>query len=95
LDKISRPVYNLSEMKIGDIFVKAGSPGHAMIVADIAINSKGEKIFMLAQGLMPAQDIHIVKNPMDGKMSPWYKVTTDPKIVTPQWVFYRNQLKRW
>jgi hypothetical protein len=27
-----------------------------------AINNKGEKIFMLAQGFMPAQSIHIVKN---------------------------------
>ena len=36
-----------------------------MIVADVAFNKKGEKIFILAQGYMPAQDIHIVKNPME------------------------------
>ena len=27
---------------------------------------------------MPAQDIHIVKNPMDEELSPWYRVS-DPE----------------
>jgi hypothetical protein len=50
---------------------------------------------MLAQGFMPAQSIHIVKNLLDETMSPWYRVTDGLKVVTPKWVFYRNQLKRW
>ena len=66
-----------------------------MIVVDVAVNSKGEKIFMLAQGFMPAQSIHIVKNPLDEAMSPWYRLTQDLKIVTPGWIFYRDQLKSW
>ena len=32
---------------------------------------------MLAQSYQPAQDIHIVVNPLNEKMSPWYEVT-DP-----------------
>ena len=32
---------------------------------DVAINGQGENIFMLAQGLMPAQSMHVVKNPGD------------------------------
>jgi len=81
-------------LKAGDVFIKAGSPGHAMIVVDFAVNNGGEKIFMLAQAFMPAQSILIVKNPSDKVMSPWYKVTDALKIVNPQWVFCRNQLKR-
>ena len=95
LNKETRPVKDLDSLHAGDIFIKAGSPGHAMIVVDIAINSRGEKVFMLAQGFMPAQSIHIVKNLLDETISPWYKVMDDPKIITPAWVFYRDQLKTW
>jgi hypothetical protein len=91
LNKETKPVND----QAGDVFIKAGSPGHAMIVVDVAINDQEEKIFLLAQGLMPAQSIHVVKNPMDEKMSPWYKVTDDLKIITPEWIFYRNQLNGW
>ncbi len=95
LDKETRPIYDLSDIQAGDIFVKGGSPGHAMIVVDVALNYKGEKVFMLAQSYMPAQDIHIVKNPVIENLSPWYSVMADTKIITPEWIFYRNQLKRW
>lgn len=94
LDKETKPVNDLNNLQAGDVFIKAGSPGHAMIVVDVAVN-KGEKIFMLAQGLMPAQSIHIVRNLLDEAVSPWYRVTDDLKMITPEWVFYRNQLKRW
>jgi len=66
-----------------------------MIVVDVAVNDKGEKAFMLAQGLMPAQSIHIVKNLLDATVSPSYKVRGALKIIIPEWVFYRDQIKRW
>lgn len=95
LDNETKPVSNLNNLKVGDVFVKTGSPGHAMIVVDVAVNSKGEKICMLAQGFMPAQSIHIVKNLLDETLSPWYKVKDELKIITPQWIFCQNQLRRW
>jgi hypothetical protein len=80
----------------GDVFVKAGAPGHAMIVVDVAVNeTTGKKIYLLAQGYMPAQDIHIVINPHSSTLSPWYEVNDDEKITTPGWVFTKDQLKRW
>ncbi len=95
LSKETKPVNDLNNLQGGDIFIKAGSPGHAMIVVDVAMNDEGEKIFMLAQGFMPAQSIHIVKNLLDETLSPWYRVTHDLKMITPEWVFYRNQLNSW
>lgn len=86
---------DLSSIQPGDVLVKGGCPGHAMIVADVAINKKREKVFMLAQSYMPAQDIHIVKNWVDNEFSPWYKLTSDGKLITPEWIFNRDQLKRW
>ncbi|QEC69566.1 hypothetical protein FRZ67_20500 [Panacibacter ginsenosidivorans] len=86
----------MKEMQPGDILVKAGSPGHAMVVADVAVNEiTGKKIYLLAQGYMPAQDMHIVINPNNKKLSPWYEVDKHSKVITPGWIFEENQLKRW
>ena len=85
----------LNEIQPGDVFIKGGFPGHAVIVTDVAVNKEGKKIFMLAQSYMPAQDIHILKNPNLDKDTPWYLVEKDNTIYTPEWVFYNTQLKRW
>ena len=95
LEKQLNPVNDIKEIQPGDVFIKGGFPGHAMIVADVAINDKGNKVFMLAQSYMPAQDIHIVKNPLDDKLSPWYDSNDMKQLVTPQWEFSIGQLRRW
>jgi hypothetical protein len=53
-----------SDMKIGDMFLVGGSPGHCVIVADMARNEDGDTAFLLAQSNMPAQQIHVLKNPL-------------------------------
>lgn len=87
---------SLTEMQPGDLFVKAGAPGHAMIIADVAANkTTGKKIYLLAQSFMPAQDIHIVINPNNSTLTPWYVINEGEKIITPGWIFEQHQLKRW
>jgi Domain of unknown function (4846) len=95
LEKQLNPVADINEINPGDVFIKGGFPGHAMLVVDMAINDKGKKFFMLAQSYMPAQDIHIVKNPMNKEGSPWYEVNDANEIITPEWIFYKNQLRQW
>lgn len=86
----------LSEMQIGDVFIRGGSPGHAVIIVDMAVNEKsGEKIFLLAQSYMPAQDIQILKNPVNTELSPWYSVNFGETLETPEWLFKRNELKKF
>lgn len=87
----------LAQMQIGDVFIKGGSPGHAVIVVDMAINPKtNKKIFMVAQSYMPAQDIHILINTNKPAISPWYDLEeTASEIETPEWTFDNNQLKRF
>ena len=50
---------------------------------------------MLAQSYMPAQDIHIVKNPGNEILSPWYETGEEAMIITPEWKFEQNQLYKW
>jgi len=95
LDRQLKPVKDFSAIKAGDVLVRGGFPGHAVIVADIATNTKSQKVYLLAQGYQPAQDIHILKNPMDRKLSPWYAVDTADLIITPEWKFYKGDLKEW
>ncbi|MCF8245880.1 MAG: DUF4846 domain-containing protein [Saprospiraceae bacterium] len=78
----------LKNLEIGDVFIQGGSPGHAVIVVDVALKSStGEKVFMLAQSYMPAQEIHVLKNPNDLVMSPWYSADFGDELVTPEWTF--------
>ncbi len=95
LQKQLKPVSSLNEMQPGDVFIKGGFPGHAMIVMDVAVNDNGNRIFMLAQSYMPAQDIHIVKNPMNETLSPWYEINSRQEVITPEWIFKRDQLRKW
>lgn len=87
---------SVNDIMPGDVFIKGGSPGHCEIVLDVAENKKtGEKIFLLAQSYMPAQDIHILKNPSDDVYSPWYSVNFGDKLITPEWEFTKDQLMRF
>jgi hypothetical protein len=85
----------LSEIQPGDVFITGGFPGHAVIVTDVAINKAGEKIFMIAQSYMPAQDIHILKNFSEDGISPWYRTSFKNELETPEWSFTKDQLKRF
>ena len=86
------------DMQIGDVLILGGSPGHAVIVVDMAINTKtNKKLFMVAQSYMPAQDIHILINKNNPAISPWCELNADAEqINTPEWDFFGNeQLKRF
>jgi hypothetical protein len=44
---------------------------------------------------MPAQDVHILKNPISEALSPWYEITESEQIITPEYRFFKSALKRW
>ena len=87
---------DINDMQIGDVFIKGGSPGHCVIVVDMAQNkSTGEKVFMLAQSYMPAQQTQLLINPNDKNLSPWYSLDFGDTLNTPEWTFTKDQLKRF
>ena len=81
----------------GDVLIRGGSPGHAVIVADVAVNPLTEqKLYLLTQSYIPAQDIHVLKNPANRQLSPWYEADlTTEKIQTPEWDFSPGELRRF
>ena len=83
---------NIDNLKIGDVFIQGGSPGHAVLVVDVVFNvSTSKKRFLLAQSYMPAQDIHVLYD--FTTKSPWFE--PGDLIETPEWIFYAQDLKRF
>ncbi|MEM7182812.1 MAG: DUF4846 domain-containing protein [Spirochaetota bacterium] len=95
LRKELKPIAS-GEIQCGDSFVQAGYPyGHAVLLVDLAVHKQtGKKIFLLAQSYMPAQDIHVLQNPQNADISPWYEVP-QKKLLTPEWEFIRQDLRRF
>ncbi|MDD4371259.1 MAG: DUF4846 domain-containing protein [Anaerostipes sp.] len=82
------------DIQVGDVFLKSGSPGHVVMVVDICENKNGDKAFLLAQGYMPAQEFHVLKNPKHEE-NPWYRVDEiSYPFKTPQYTFQKGSLKR-
>ena len=95
LEKELKPT-SWKNLKPGDVLIKGGSPGHAVLVMDVARHpGTGEQLFLLAQSYMPAQDVHILQNLRDKSISPWFKEPLQNTIFTPEWTFYANQLRSW
>jgi len=82
--------------RIGDVFIQPGHPGHAVIVVDAAVERRsGRSVFLLAQSYMPAQEIQVLENPNDARLSPWYEASFGDTLVTPEWIFKAGDLKRF
>ncbi|MGH1417348.1 MAG: DUF4846 domain-containing protein [Hyphomicrobiaceae bacterium] len=95
LAKELKPVA-LAKLRSGDVFIKGGFPGHAVLVGDVVYNPQtGERRFLLLQSFMPAQDIHVLKNPSNANGSPWYNAAFDGDLITPEWRFKPSSLKTW
>jgi hypothetical protein len=88
----------LKNMSIGNVFITAGHPGQAVIVADmVEKHSNGAKAFLLIQGANPAQDLYVTKNfrPADTGIHPWFDVNIGQGVATPEgYKFTRDDLKK-
>lgn len=86
----------LDNIQAGNVFIKGGFPGHAVMVVDTAEDpATGERLFLLSQSYMPAQDMHILQNPNDTSISPWYRVPAGNSLKTPEWDFKTRELMKF
>lgn len=84
----------LSEIAAGDIFLYAGSPGHVVMVVDVCRSPDGKKAFLLGQGYMPAQEFHLLKNPLHEE-DPWYYLEeVSYPLQTPEYSFKKGSFRR-
>lgn len=92
----------LSEIQPGDVFVYAAIDrpgnkyGHAVMVADVAENEDGERVFLLVEGNTPARDMHLMRNWRNLWFSPWFYVDEDAETFRlSAFKFKSNELKYW
>ncbi len=81
----------IGDIQVGDYFIVGGSPGHAVLVLDLAREkATGKTIMLLGQSYMPSQEFHVLKS--YASISPWYPVE-DADLATPEWSFPQGSLK--
>ena len=94
LNKETFPVTDNKNLKSGDVLITAGSPGHVVFIAGVSKNAEGKKLYLLAEGFTPAQSIHVLKNPFDPKISPWYELDVNSEQTkTARYLFKPTNLR--
>jgi hypothetical protein len=83
----------------GDILVDPGSPGHAVIVLDVAENADGRRLALIGQGFMPAQELHVISgNAANAADGIWFELpSAGGELRVPSWPapFTRSDLRRF
>ena len=84
-------------MGFDGLFLIGGFPGHTVIVVDKAMNATtGEVEVLLAQSFMPAQSVHVLKNPKRSDGNPWHSLTEfAEEVETMEYWFQRTDLRRF
>jgi Domain of unknown function (4846) len=90
-----QPVPRLREAEIGDVFIRPGQPGHAMIIADMALNASGQRLVLLVQGSMPARGIYVLNNTRHPELGAWFEIADGQPLVTPGYEFRPDELRRF
>lgn len=94
MDAESEPV-EISEIQAGDLFIKGGSPGHCVMVTDVAADQNGNYCYLLSQSYMPAQDFHVLKNPRHEENLWYYVSELEYPLLTPEYTFQEGSFRRW
>jgi hypothetical protein len=94
LEKELAPV--TGEAEIGDVVIKGGFPGHAVLIVDLARHpGTRETKVLYAQSFMPAQSIHVLRSAADPSTAWAPTPRRDATIATPEWTFPPGSLRRW
>ena len=87
-DTVAPPGAPVAGAQVGDLLVTPGSPGHAVLIVDVA-RGEGHTWVLVGQGFMPAQDFHVVRGPASG----WFEVAGDTLPTAPiamEWAGWRR-----
>jgi len=91
-----RPVGSLANAAIGDVFIQPGSPGHAAIIVDLAVDpTDGRKLALLAQSSTPARDVHVLRNTLEPSLGAWFELVEGRPLAIPGRVFMPSELRRF
>ena len=85
-------------LEAGDVFVDPGSPGHAVVLLDVAGAPDGRRVALVGQGYMPAEDLHVLgAGPPATLEGVWFVLPeAGGQLATPSWrAFSRAAARRF
>ncbi len=94
----AEPRVPFAKLAAGNFFVQPppmpGFLGHAVVILDVARDSRGRVRALIGEGYTPAQDLHVLKAPGGGA---WYRLDPRHPVQTPLWgtAFQWSQLHRF
>ncbi len=99
LHRDTRAITDPATLQAGDIFLQAGSPGHVVILLDVAEHADGRRVALLGQGYIPAREVHVIKGRAHAVLDQvWFHLPTaeGDVIDTPTWApFSMRDARRW
>lgn len=75
----------------GDFLSLGGSPGHALVVLDVASDASGQTAVLIGEGYMPAQSLHLLRGPLEG----WWPTSAPLQVPTWPTPFPWSSLRRF
>lgn len=87
-------VISPGELRIGDIIC---NDSHVVMIADEAVNEKGEKCYLIGQSFIPAVCFHIIAYPDSGRVTPWFtqEQLERSALNIGGYSFNQNNIRRW
>jgi hypothetical protein len=95
LELDTEPVPIDQPIAAGDLLLRPGSPGHVVMVLDVAEAPNGDRLAVIGQGSMPAQELHVIEGSVDGA---WFRFPPgeDVSVDVPGWgELPRSSLRRF
>lgn len=72
------PEIERHKVQVGDFVVKKGVNGHAIMIMDLAQNSNGELVALIAQGDTPACEFYLLNYKND---NPWFPLNFSESVI--------------
>jgi hypothetical protein len=94
----AEPIPLADVLRPGDFFVSPGSPGHAVIILDVADAPGKPSVALLGQGFMPAQSFHVLRDRGAHMIDGWFVLPEGPdgQLINPSWsAFPRSSALRF
>ena len=89
----STPI-KLNEIRVGDVFLKGGSPGHVVMIVDVCTNKRRKEGFLTCTGLHACSGISFIKR-IHQHDDPWYyEDEIKYPFETPDYIFEEGSLRR-
>ena len=82
------------ELRIGDIIC---NDTHVVMIADAAVNEKGEKCYLIGQSFIPSVCFHILTKTEGRDISPWFteEQFKNDTFTVGSFTFEKNDIRRW